>query len=61
MSLPVLSGLVTVTEFVLVVVDIDEGDEPAQLPASIGSAEPVADREPDLDPDDPGPDPDAAV
>lgn len=57
MSLPVLSGLVTVTEFVLVVVDIDDGDDPAQLPASVGSAEPVADREPDPDPDDPAPAP----
>lgn len=55
----------TVTEFVLVVVEIDDGDEPAQLPASVGSAEPVADREPDPDPDDPGPgaapDPNATV
>lgn len=49
----------TVTEPVLVVLDIDDGDDPAQLPASVGSAEPVADREPDPDPDDSGPDADA--
>lgn len=59
LSLPVLSGLVTVTDPVLAVADIDDGDDPAQLPASVGSAEPVADREPDPDPDDPGPDTDA--